>query len=213
MAGTSLIYKNILIYRAVMNVLYAGRYRERFAPIVNHIHQTKVQSVLELCFGDVMIADYCRRNGIQWTGIDLNHSFVALAQRNHFNAIEGDITQGTVFPEADLCIMAGSLYHFHLQIGTVFRKVFRACPRFLVSEPVKNLSCSGGLLGYVSRRSANAGKGNEAFRYNPTSLQKMLDANRELFSFEYDVLGQGKKDMLILLTQSPLNGSRNLCQP
>ena len=49
--------------------------------------------MLELCFGDILIASECKKREMQWTGIDLNPTFVNFAIRHGFHAI------GTNFPQ------------------------------------------------------------------------------------------------------------------
>ena len=61
-----------------MNMLYGGSYRERFDKMIPPIQG---QNVVELCFGDAIIADYCRRNQIRFIGFDMNEEFVRYAQK------------------------------------------------------------------------------------------------------------------------------------
>ena len=107
----SFTYTNIQVYRLVMNVLYAGRYRRRFDELTALIG-TDVQSVCDLCFADTVIADWCRAREIVWTGVDLNPSFCAAAERRGHRAIIGSVLTSDL-PTADLFIVAGSLHLFH----------------------------------------------------------------------------------------------------
>jgi Methylase of polypeptide chain release factors len=170
----SLIYSHIQLYRSAMNVLYFGGYRRRFDNVIALLgaHET---SVCDLCFGDTIIADWCAANRTMWTGVDLNPSFCARARKRGHHVIEGDLLS-VALPSADVYVMAGSLYHFHDRLPAVFDRVWQRTGRWILSEPVRNLSSDDGVLGRLAKRSANPGDGHAAFRYTERTL---LDALRE----------------------------------
>lgn len=119
---TSLIYSDIRLYRVAMNLLYGGKYRRRFDAVVNLI-DPDATSVCELCFGDTIIADWCRANGIRWTGVDLNPHFCANARKRGHRVIAGDLFSANL-PSADVFLMVGSLYHFHGRLSQLFDKIW-----------------------------------------------------------------------------------------
>lgn len=187
----SLVYKNIYFYRLLMNLIYLGKYKRRFDRINNRINSNTGQ-VIELCFGDTYIARYCRKNNIQWKGYDLNENFVAHAKKLGYNAYKDDITKFDEFEKCDTYIMIGSLYHFKDAGIELLRKMIKASKQVIVSEPIKNLSSTKGIIGFIAKRSANAGKGQETFRYNETSFIKLMDE----LNIEYKILSKDK-DILI----------------
>ena len=196
----SIIYKNIFIYRSVMNLIYGGNYNKRFKKIIGLIDQEKVSSVTELCFGDTIIANYCKEKNILWNGIDINGIFVDRAKKQGYNAICNDIVKVAAFAKSDICIISGSLYHFnHDERLQLFKKMFSASDKVIISEPIKNLSDNKGIIGYIARRSANAGAGNEVFRFNQQSLIAMLEEYKNIFNFEYTISGFVKKDIIVFL--------------
>lgn len=202
---TSIIYKNIFFYRALMNLIYTGSYRERFEKIIETIEKEKPKSVTELCFGDTVIAAWCRSKNISWHGVDINENFVARAIKNGFSAERKDIALIEHMPAGDLFIISGSLYHFNVvQRKNIFEKIFAVADRLIISEPVSNLSSKKGVIGFLARRSANAGKGEEQFRFNPETFIEMLDELKPVLNFTYTRLGYVKKDILVLLKK---NGS------
>lgn len=202
MAQRSLIYRNLFIYRLVMSFLYLGKYKRRFAPIIDEIRTLPHGSqVLELCFGDIYIAEFCRRGGLGWTGFDVNPHFVQLAARRGYNAHEADLTKMNEFPKSDVCVMMGSLYHFHHGVEMLFRKMLMASSTIILSEPVLNLSSRRGLIGLLARGSANAGKGNEIFRYNRSSLLKLLEENSQPLGFRITAIQDYGKDLIVKLTR------------
>ena len=78
---TSIVYSHIFIYRMLMNVIYTGSYKKRFDAIMKCIATYKPGTVLELCFGDTIIANYCKQKNINWFGIDINETFVNRATK------------------------------------------------------------------------------------------------------------------------------------
>jgi hypothetical protein len=170
----SLIYSHIRLYRSAMNVLYLGGYRRRFDNILALLGGHEA-SVCDLCFGDTIIADWCAAHRILWTGVDLNPSFCARARKRGHHVIEGDLLS-VALPSADVFVMAGSLYHFHDRLPALFDAVWQRTGRWVLSEPVRNLSAGKGALGRLAKRSANPGDGDATFRYTERTL---LDALRE----------------------------------
>jgi hypothetical protein len=169
---TSLVYSNVHVYRLVMNVLYGGQYRRRFQDILDLLGPD-VRSVCDLCFGDTIIADSCRARGIEWTGVDLNRTFCDTARRRGHRVVHGSVFTADL-PEADVFVMAGSLYHFHDRLPELFDRIWARTGRLVLSEPVQNLSSRSGLLGWWARRSANAGDGHQAFRFTEATLVDAL---------------------------------------
>jgi hypothetical protein len=156
-------------------------------------------SVCDLCFGDLYVARWCRANRIEWTGVDLNGSFCRRARRAGFSVIEGDALEVDL-PEADVYVMAGSLYHFHDRLSDLFDVIFRHTSRFLLSEPVENLSNRGGLIGRSARRSANPGSRPAAFRYDERTLLEALDEQSQRIGLHLRSISKDR-DMLIEATR------------
>jgi SAM-dependent methyltransferase len=205
---SSLVYSHILVYRSVMNLLYKGGYRARFEPITRLIGRD-VHSVCDLCFGDTVIAEWCRARGIEWTGIDLNPYFCSRARRMGFGVLEGDLL-ALDLPYADVFVMAGSLYHFHDWLSDVFEAVLQRTGRFIVSEPVHNLSSQPGLLGWWARRSANPGNGPASFRYDETSLVDAIRGEQQRHGFTFNTISTAR-DMLLEIERRPAKARLNVC--
>ena len=182
-----------------MNFLYLGSYRNRYQILFKHIHPCN--SMLELCFGDTLLAKFCKKNNIHWTGIDINKGFTDRAVRKGYNAVNYDITEIAVFPKADLCVMVGSLYHFADFKDSIFKKILSASDRVIISEPVINLSDRKGLIGYIAKHSASPGKKHELFRYNETSFLEFIEKKKNEFSFKYSIIERYRKDLVIEITK------------
>lgn len=203
MGKTSLIYRNIFIYRLGMNILYAGKYKNRFAPVTSRIGVLPPGShVLELCFGDTYIANYCRKKGYRWRGLDINPGFVDVARRIGFDAETTDLTMLTELPKATVCVMMGSLYHFHQHAQAILANMLQAAPEVIISEPIINISALPGLLGKLARKSANAGQGHQAFRYDRQSLLLLLETERRKLGFHIASVQDHNRDLIIRLTRN-----------
>ncbi len=190
----SIVYSNIHLYRLAMNALYSGGYRERFSRVCDVLGDD-VASVCDLCFGDTVIADWCREHGVRWVGFDINRDFCERARGLGFDVGEGDILEVNL-PRADVYVMAGSLYHFHRRLPEIFDRVFDRTRRFVLSEPVRNLSSRGGLLGWLGRRSANPGNGDASFRFDEDSLLRAVREQGRRKGFETRVVSTDR-DMII----------------
>jgi hypothetical protein len=135
-------------------------------------------------------------------GLDINQSFVDYAVQNNFNAKCVDLVTIKELDKSGMVIISGSLYHFAPQhTDALFTKILQSTGKILISEPVQNLSSKKGFIGYLARRSANAGKGNEEFRYNEESFNKDIDSICLKFNLDEKLIGFLKKDMIVLLTK------------
>lgn len=198
--STSVVYANIRIYRLVMNLLYAGRYRQRFTDVIA-VLGNDVRSVTDLCFGDTVIADWCRKRGAAWTGVDLNPTFCATAAQRGHRVVQGDLF-ATDLPAADVFVMAGSLYHFHDRLPELFDRIWAKTGRFVLSEPVRNLSSMGGPIGWWARRSANAGDGHAEFRFTEATLLDAIRQEQARHPLDVRVVSVGR-DALVELRRRP----------
>ncbi|MBF0214362.1 MAG: class I SAM-dependent methyltransferase [Magnetococcales bacterium] len=179
-----------------MSLLYPGQYRARFAAVTSCLHPEE-RSVLELCFGDVILARYCLNSNRRWTGFDINDSFVRHAKKLGFDAYCVDILNKLELPSSDVCIMMGSLYHFHENLPFIFRNILTATPRLLLMEPVENFSSRPGVIGALARLSASVGKGDEAFRFTRTSLTDRMDELSRQLGFSWRIISaQGRQILL-----------------
>ena len=196
MGKNSFIYTNIRIYRFVMSLLYAGNYYRRFAAICRLISGKKVT---ELCFGDTVIAGYCRKHGIGWTGYDINPNFIKRAAVKGFDVHPGNIKVMKSFAKADVCILAGSLYHFHEDPNALFEKMLLCAPKLILSEPVINLSGRNGIIGKLAKASAGVNGAAQAFRYTEQTLLNELERLAEKMNFTFSIAGRIDKDLIIII--------------
>jgi hypothetical protein len=189
------IYSGIRIYRLCMNLLYKGGYKMRFTKITDLFRNEK--SVIELCFGDIIIAEHCKKIGIDWQGYDVNPAFIDNAKKQGFNVCLTDLKTARELAKADLCIISGSLYHFHDELEELFRKILHSSPRILISEPVINLSGQKGLIGKLAKGSADVNGRSQEFRYNEKSLIAEMEKLSKKLKFTYCIRNRFSKDLII----------------
>jgi hypothetical protein len=194
---SSLIYKNIRIYRSVMQLLYKGKYYRRFDPVKQMLDQINPDSILELCFGDLVIARYCREKNCKWYGIDKNESFIEYAIDEGFAVEKKNIDVNTKLMRTDVILMMGSLYHFHENAAELIKNMMNSANRILLSEPVKNLT-SNRLYGKIAGNFSDSGAGSENFRYTRKSLTELAANICADSLFSYKIVYEGEKDLILL---------------
>lgn len=195
----SLIYRNIWIYRLIMTVLYLGRYRQRFTDITNEL-EVKDHHIIELCFGDIYIAETCKKSGRYWIGYDINEAFVNCALEKGYKAVCTDILSLESLPKADVVIFAGSLYHFYGNMHKIWQLMTSCSTKIIISEPIKNITSVKNCIGRIGARATTVRNGAETFRFDRHSLIQMLDYFQEPYNFSYEIVSE-KKDMLIVINE------------
>ncbi len=193
--SVSIIYSSIRLYRVVMGVLYRGRYRARFDTVINLIQETD-SCVVELCFGDVVVAEACRRRGVNWIGLDASPAFVTHALRCGYDARQADLLRGEPLPTCDLCVMMGALYHFESCLCELFALIKRVSRRLVISEPIQNWTSGSGLRRCLAIALTHAGNRAQAFRFTEATLLQTLDRLSREVGFEYRVVGVSR-DMVV----------------
>lgn len=178
-----------------MNLLYGGAYLKRFAPVVACIRE---RTVLELCFGDTVIAGWCRAHHVKWEGLDIHEKFVNCARKRGFSAHAADLKQTEKLPSAELCIITGSLYHFHGNESRMFRLMLAAAPRVIISEPVRNWPPHESRTGKLLRKWL-AGKNDPGYRYDRKSFNEMLREQSKKLEFKYQITASFKKDLIAII--------------
>lgn len=179
-----------------MSLLYKGNYYKRFEPIIKQIEGKKVT---EICFGDIVIAEYCKNHKLAWIGIDTNENFVKNAVKKGFYAQLSDVDKVAEFPKADTCIISGSLYHFHENLERLFTKMLVCAPHIIISEPIINLSNNKGIIGKLAKASANVNGKKQAFRFTKKTLLETLDLLSTKLNFNYSVVDKIDKDLIIVI--------------
>ena len=120
----------------------------------------------------------------------LDSILISVAKRQGYCVNLADLRNPPPIPMADVVIMMGSLYHFHDILDELVNNVMMSSPRFIISEPIKNLSSRDDIIGYIARNSANAGHGEEIFRFNQkTLIEKLEKISNGRYDISYRLIG------------------------
>lgn len=138
--NNSLVYRNIYLYRIILNFLYFGKYKHRYNSIINQINTNYDKEIIELCFGDTIIGEWCKNNNLNWLGIDINESFILNANKKELNVVREFIDENINLKKSDLVIISGSLYHFKNNIEKFIANILFNTKKLIILEPIFNLS-------------------------------------------------------------------------
>src|SRR5258708_26486559 len=96
----SFIYKSSFVYELAMLVLYGRHYSSRYRALAELIPDGS--SVLDLCCGPALLYHrYLRSKDIQYTGLDINPSFIDRLIKRGGNGTVWDLKSNEAFPPAD----------------------------------------------------------------------------------------------------------------
>ena len=154
--------------------------------------------IIELCFGDIYIAEYCNKSFRQWTGYNINEVFVNYALKRGHHAVQADILSMEKLPQANVLIFAGSLYHFNENLHQLWQLMTSCAPKIILSEPIKNITSAKNFIGKIGARASAVRNGAEALRFERDSLIEMLNCFQKTYHFNYEIVSE-KKDMLTLV--------------
>jgi len=192
----SIIYKNISLYRFVITFLYGGKYKERFYKVCSFLKDDE-RKILELCFGDIIVADYCRDNHKDWTGIDVIEGFVVHAKQKGYLAQQADICQMDLLPVCDVCLMIGSLYHFADHLDKILPMMLTSSRRIIISEPINNLANRKDIIGTIASKMTAVNNKSVKFRYAKNTLLEQLDMLKNKMEFHYAILDEDRRDIIL----------------
>ncbi len=174
--AAGLIYRSVALYELAMLGLYGRHYPSRYRTLAELIPQGS--SVLDLCCGPAVLYErYLRRKSVEYTGLDINETFVNGLKRRGVRAELWDLREDAPLPRADSVVMQASLYHFLPDALPVLGRMLKAARRqVVVAEPVRNLSCSGlPLLGRLARRLTDPGVGGQPHRFTEGALDELMN--------------------------------------
>ncbi len=181
-----------------MNIIYLGKYNQRFKIVANLLNPKDDKTVIELCFGDTQIAKWCKSNNIKWVGFDINGEFIKKARSKGYNAHYKDILKLENLPKSDAVVIMGSLYQFNESLGNLVNCVMNSTSQFIISEPISNLATKDNFIGYLAKKSTKVGNGNEIFRYNYDNLYLAL---REVCRDKFIIseVKRTRKDLILVI--------------
>jgi hypothetical protein len=198
--NNSFVYKNLRIYRFILNILYLGQYKNRFLSITNSINIKEDKKIVELCFGDILIANWCYKNNLLWFGIDINDNFLKTAKKNHHNVQKKYIDNKIILPDNNLVIIAGSLYHFNDSIISFIDNILSQTSKLIILEPIFNLSKLK-ILNTLLKYSSNIDSKSHNFRYTEENLINIIN-KLDNSKFKINISKPNWKDLLIVIKKN-----------
>jgi SAM-dependent methyltransferase len=197
---TSPIYRNAVLYEAVMRALYGRGYHDRFRALADLIPNGC--SVLDVCCGPgTLFRRYLRRKGVRYTGLDINAGFVARVLASGADGLVWDVEEIRPLPRAEYIIMQASLYHFlpHA-LPLVERLMTAAEKRVLLAEPIRNVASSSvPVLSTLARKLSNPGTGDQPHRFDEARLDALLEPFKRRGQLLHARLIAGGREKLYVL--------------
>lgn len=181
-----------------MLALYGRHYPARYRALADVIPHGA--SVLDLCCGPgVLYERYLRRKSVDYTGLDINETFVRGLVRRGVRARVWDLREDAPLPPADCVVMQASLYHFLPDPAPVLRRMLAAARRqVVITEPVRNLSRSRlPLLRALSRLLTDPGTGAHPHRFDERTLDELIGSLRPRPA-RAALIGGGREKMYVI---------------
>ena len=200
----SFIYKSSFVYELAMLLLYGRHYASRYRAIAELIPEGS--SVLDLCCGPALLYHrYLRPRNVKYTGLDINANFITRLIRRGGGGQVWDLRNNEPLPAADYVIMQASLYHFLPEASPIVNRMLKAARKqVIIAEPIRNLTTSNsGLLSLLGRMFTNPGSGEQALRFNETSLAEFFSAYRSRVVQSFPIAGD--RERVYVLSASPAN--------
>ncbi len=174
MTLTSPLYWSPWAYRLVMRALYGRAYHERYRVVADLVPNGS--HVVDLCCGcGYLYTEFLARRGIAYTGVDLLPAMTRLLRRRPVRLVYGGVLDLDALPTGDVCVMLGSLYHFHPREADVLRRMVVSAPRALLLESVQNLRQSASAtVSFLSGMATYISGTRSSYRLNSARLDAVL---------------------------------------
>ena len=166
------VYWHPWLYRRVMTRLYGQiGYEERYRVVAKEVPPDC--DVVDLCAGDGRLRHYLP-GSVRYTAVDMNEGFLRDLQRQGVATVAANLRQ-TIPPGACVVMMA-ALYHFMPNhIALVRRAIEAASDRFILTEPVENVTSAGGSLrARIGAWASDPGDGSGGQRLCAADLEQLL---------------------------------------
>ena len=196
--ATSLVYRSPWLYELAMRGLYRKHYAARYKAIAALVPHGA--NLLELCCGPATLYHrYLRAQDVEYRGIDLSPRFIAALNRSGAFGEVRDLRRPEALPSADYVLMQASLYQFLPDAGPIIERMLSAARQQLIlAEPVHNLADSSvSWVGWIARRSTDAGSGALPLRFNEESLDRLLEQHKDRVERAFFIPG-GREKIYVL---------------
>jgi SAM-dependent methyltransferase len=202
----SLIYRNALIYEALMLALYGSAYNQRFQVLAELIPDGGF--VLDVCCGPgTLFHRYLKQKGVHYTGLDINPGFIKRLSAAGATGVVWNLEEKRPLPRAGYVIMQASLYHFLPDALPIVDRMLAAAEKHvLIAEPIRNVADSKNpVLAFLARKFTNPGTGDQPNRFNEARLDALLKPYQQNGQVLESRLIAGGREKLYILTPEAAN--------
>ena len=152
-----------------------GNYFKDYQVIFSLIPSSS-KKVIELCFGDIYLANICKQNQIDWTGYDISNFFVENAKKRNLNAIKANLHDCNIDTTCDAIIISRSLYHFKDTLDSFFEKLLKCSRNIIICESLNSFGNSKNkVFRMVAQYLTHSGDSDHVYRYNENSILKDIE--------------------------------------
>jgi hypothetical protein len=166
------VYWHPALYEGAMRVLYGARGAcERYEVVAALIEPGT--EVVDLCAGDGRLRHFLPPD-VRYLAVDMNDGFLRRLRRLGVTTVKTDLRRS--IPTGDIVVMMTALYHFIPDhVGFVRRAVLAARRRFILTEPMNNVTASRfPFLSSISAWASDPGDGSSARRLDDVALSELL---------------------------------------
>ena len=166
------VYWHPWLYEQAMRRLYGARgFDERYEAVASQIPPGA--DVVDLCAGDGRLRHYLPK-GTPYTAVDLNAAFLRRLSGDGVKTVVANLRE--TIPQGGCVVMMAALYHFVPDHAALVRRAIAAASqRFILTEPVTNVTNSGpALLARVSAWVSDPGDGSGDQRLTTADLEQLL---------------------------------------
>ena len=152
-----------------------GNYFKDYQVIFSFIPSNS-KKVIELCFGDIYLANICNQNQIDWIGYDISNFFVENAKKRNFNAIKANLHDHKIDTACDAIIISRSLYHFKDVLDSFFEKLLKCSKNIIICESLSSFGNSKNrAFRTIAKYLTHSGDSDHVYRYNENSILKDIN--------------------------------------
>jgi len=164
------IYWHPALYTFVMKVLCASGLAKKYEYLKKEIGDLRV---LDVGCGDCYLSGFIPRE--QYSGLDINKTFVLAAQKKGLDVKTFDLRRDAV-PEADVIVLSNVLHQLYPRHEAILQRIIKSArEKAIICEPVHHIASSGNrLIAWFARKMNDPGYGSPAERLSREELFELF---------------------------------------
>ena len=180
-----------------------GKYFKDYHDIFSLIPSNS-KKVIELCFGDIYLANLCKQDNIAWTGYDISDYFVEHALNKNFNAFKANLHEYKIKEDCDAIIISRSLYQFKYILDDFFNDLLNCSNTIIICESLKSFGNSKKRFSrMLAKYLTHSGDAKHVFRYNEKSILNDMDhlCSKFKLNVKRKIIANDRRQNIFLLLQ------------